>query len=65
MFIMFQDEVYRGTSGVFTNVTQLAEGGFGLIYLADDQFGNKCILKKCSISISENFQMVQKEVKIF
>ena len=47
-----------------SNLVQISEGGFGLIYSCSDSRGGTYALKKCSVQSQESFNIVQKEVSI-
>jgi len=47
-----------------SNLVQISEGGFGLIYSCTDSRGSQFALKKCAIQRQESFDTVQKEVQI-
>ena len=42
--------------------SQIAEGGFGLIYLVVDRQSRELVLKKCAIQRQESYDIVKKEI---
>eukprot|EP00605_Chrysophyceae_sp_TOSAG23-4_P001989 GSChrysophyteH1.ASY1.ANO1.2203.1 assembled CDS len=57
------DEVRVGGYTV-SNLIQISEGGFGLIFSCSDGRGTTFALKKCSVERQESFDIVQKEVML-
>ena len=63
-FINSHEEVRIGAHLV-TNLTKISEGGFGLIFSANDKHTQQqYVVKKCSVNRQETFDVVKKEVMV-